>query len=338
MVVVTGAAGFIGSNIVRALNRRGETDIVAVDDLTRAATSANLHECTIGDYLDKTDFVGRFARGAFGHVRAVFHEGACSDTMETDRRYMMDNNLGYSRRLLEACLVQRVALVYASSAAVYGRSDTFVEAPEHERPLNAYADSKHLFDQVVRGLLREAGGKSPSQVVGLRYFNVYGPHEAHKGRMASVAFHHFNQFRAEGKVRLFGAHGGYGPGQQMRDFVSVEDVIAVNLHFLDRPELSGLFNVGTGQARPFNDVAATVVNTLRRTEGAPPMPLDRLVRDGLIEYVPFPDGLRGTYQCYTQADIGRLRAAGYTAPFRSVEEGVGRYCEWLESNDLGHLR
>lgn len=329
MVIVTGAAGFIGSNLVKALNARGEIDIVAVDDRARGPAPANLADCRISDYLDKTEFLDRFVHGRLPDVRALFHQGACSDTMETDRRYVMDNNLGYSRRLLDACAAQRVPLIYASSAAVYGSSDAFIESVEHERPLNAYGESKHLFDQVVRDVLREAPGKPTNQIVGLRYFNVYGPREAHKGRMASVAFHNFNQFRAEGKVKLFGAYGGCEPGQQMRDFVSVDDVIAVNLYFVDRPELSGIFNVGTGAARPFNDVATTVVNTVRRAEGNRPMSLDALTRDGLIEYVPFPDGLRGTYQCFTQADTSRLRAAGYTAPFVGVGQGVARYCEWL---------
>ncbi|MGH9159028.1 MAG: ADP-glyceromanno-heptose 6-epimerase [Vicinamibacteraceae bacterium] len=314
---------------MRALNARGEADIVAVDDRSRGPAPANLADCRISDYLDKTDFLERFVQGRITGVRALLHQGACSDTMETDRRYVMDNNLGYSRQLLQACAAQRIPLVYASSAAVYGGSDTFVESVEHERPLNTYAESKQLFDKAVRDVLREASGTPTSQIVGLRYFNVYGPHEAHKGRMASVAFHNFTQFRTDGRVTLFGAYGGFGPGQQMRDFVSVDDVVAVNLYFLDRPELSGIFNVGTGVARPFNDVAAAVVNTVRRAEGDPAMPLDRLVQEGLIQYVPFPDGLRGAYQCFTQADASRLRAAGYTAPFVSVEQGVARYCEWL---------
>lgn len=329
MVIVTGATGFIGSNLVRALDARGETDIVAVDDRARGLARVDLADCRISDDLDKTEFLDRFERGGFSDVRALFHQGACSDTMETDRRYVMDTNLGYSRRLLDACAAQRVPLIYASSAAVYGGSDTFVESVEHERPLNTYGESKQLFDKMVRDVLRDASGKPTSQIVGLRYFNVYGPREAHKGRMASVAFHTFNQFRAEGKVKLFGAYGGFGPGQQKRDFVSVDDVVAVNLYFFDRAELSGIFNVGTGTARPFNDVAATVVNAVRRAEGHPSMSLEALVRDGLIEYVPFPDALRGAYQCFTQADTSKLRAAGYRAPFVGVEQGVARYCEWL---------
>ncbi|MBN9115139.1 MAG: ADP-glyceromanno-heptose 6-epimerase, partial [Pandoraea sp.] len=246
-IIVTGAAGFIGANLVKALNERGETNIVAVDNLTRADKFRNLVDCEISDYLDKTDFVARFQRREFGRVRAIFHEGACSDTMETDGRYMMENNFRYTRALFEACQAQTVPFLYASSAATYGASETFVEAREFEKPLNVYGYSKFLFDQIVRRAMREAGGKLPSQVAGFRYFNVYGAREAHKGRMASVAFHNFNEFRANGRVKLFGEYNGYAAGTQSRDFVSVEDVVKVNLHFFDHPERSGIFNLGTGR-------------------------------------------------------------------------------------------
>jgi len=324
-IIVTGAAGLIGSNIVKGLNERGEHDIIAVDNLTRADKFHNLVDCEISDYLDKQDFLDRFARGDFGRVRAVFHEGACSDTMETDGRYMMENNYRYSLALMKSCLDRQAQFLYASSAAVYGASQVFREEREHEKPLNVYGYSKFLFDQVVRRQLAQGG----SQVVGFRYFNVYGPRESHKGRMASVAFHNFNQFRAEGIVKLFGEYGGYGPGTQSRDFVSVEDVVKVNLFFLDHPEKSGIFNLGTGRAQPFNDIAATVVNALRQPEGKPALTLEELVQEGLLEYVKFPDALRGKYQCFTQSDVSRLREAGYTAPFLTVEEGVSRYCQWL---------
>lgn len=323
--IVTGAAGFIGSNIVKALNERGENRVIAVDNLTRADKFKNLVDCEIDDYLDKTEFVERFRRGDFGRVRAVFHEGACSDTMETDGRYMMDNNFRYSRDVMDICLEQGAQFLYASSAATYGGSSRFVEEREVEKPLNVYGYSKFLFDQVVRQVLPKAG----SQIVGFRYFNVYGPRETHKGRMASVAFHNFNQFRSEGKVKLFGEYNGYGAGEQTRDFVSVEDVVKVNLHFLDHPEKSGIFNLGTGRAQPFNDIASTVVNSLRSMNGEAPLSLAELVQRGLIEYVPFPDALRGKYQCFTQADQTRLRAAGYDAPFLTVQEGVDRYVRWL---------
>jgi ADP-L-glycero-D-manno-heptose 6-epimerase len=324
-IIVTGAAGFVGSNIVKALNLRGERNIVAVDNLTRAEKFHNLVDANISDYLDKTAFVERFTKGEFGKVRAVFHEGACSDTMEHDGRYMMDNNFRYSRAILDTCVAQRIQFLYASSAAVYGGSDVFVESREYERPLNVYGYSKFLFDQIIRERLADAG----SQIAGFRYFNVYGPGESHKGRMASVAFHNFNEFRANGRVKLFGEYNGYGAGEQTRDFVSVEDVTAVNLFFFDHPDRSGIFNLGTGRAQPFNDIAKSVVNTLRVKQGEAPLNLDQLVKAGLIEYIPFPDALRGKYQCFTQADIGALRGAGYDAPFLSVEQGVERYVERL---------
>jgi ADP-L-glycero-D-manno-heptose 6-epimerase len=324
-LIVTGAAGFIGSNIVKALNERGEHRIIAVDNLTRADKFTNLVDCEIDDYLDKTEFVERFARGDFGRVRAIFHEGACSDTMEHNGRYMMDNNFRYSRAVLDACLAQGVQFLYASSAATYGGSECFVEDREFEKPLNVYGYSKFLFDQVIRRVLPAA----KTQIAGFRYFNVYGPRESHKERMASVAFHNFNQFRAQGKVKLFGEYNGYAAGQQTRDFVSVEDVAKVNLFFFDHPEKSGIFNLGTGRAQPFNDIASTVVNTLRVIEGQAALSLAEQVQRGLIEYVPFPDALRGKYQCFTQADLTRLRAAGYDAPFLTVQEGVDRYVRWL---------
>src|SRR4029453_17588326 len=177
----------------------------------------------------------------------------------------------------------------------YGGSSRFVEERELEKPLNVYGFSKFLFDQIVRQTLP----KAQSQIVGFRYFNVYGPRETHKGRMASVAFHNFNQFRADGTVKLFGEYNGYAPGMQSRDFVSVEDVVKVNLHFFDHPDKSGIFNLGTGRAQPFNNIAATGVNTLRGAEGKPRLSLEELVQEGLLEYVKFPDALRGKYQCFT---------------------------------------
>ncbi|MFK0378812.1 ADP-glyceromanno-heptose 6-epimerase [Pandoraea sp. NPDC090278] len=329
-IIVTGAAGFIGANLVKALNERGETDIVAVDNLTRADKFRNLVDCEISDYLDKTDFVARFQRREFGRVRAIFHEGACSDTMETDGRYMMENNFRYTRALFEACQTQTVPFLYASSAATYGASETFVETREYEKPLNVYGYSKFLFDQIVRRAMRDVGGKLPSQVAGFRYFNVYGAREAHKGRMASVAFHNFNEFRANGRVKLFGEYNGYAAGTQSRDFVSVEDVVKVNLHFFDHPERSGIFNLGTGRAQPFNDIAVAVINTLRAEAGEAALSLDDMVKQGLVEYIPFPDALRGKYQSFTQANIDHLRqVGGYQQPFYTVGEGVSRYIHWL---------
>ncbi|MDR2001123.1 MAG: ADP-glyceromanno-heptose 6-epimerase [Zoogloeaceae bacterium] len=324
--IVTGAAGFIGSNIVKALNERGTKAIIAVDNLTKADKFRNLVDCEIADYLDKKEFLDLVEAGQFdGAVDAVLHQGACSDTMETDGRYMMDNNYRYSASLLDFCLDQEIPYLYASSAAVYGGGKVFTEAREHEGPLNVYGYSKFLFDQQVRQRLRDAN----SQVVGFRYFNVYGPREQHKGRMASVAFHHFNQYREHGKVKLFTGCDGYGNGEQSRDFVFIEDVVKVNLHFLDHPEKSGIFNLGTGRAQPFNDVATSTVNACRALEGKPPLSLQEMISQGIVEYVDFPEALKGKYQSYTQADISKLRAAGYHEPFHTVEQGVTKYVNIL---------
>jgi ADP-L-glycero-D-manno-heptose 6-epimerase len=334
-IVVTGAAGFIGSNIVKGLNARGIDNIIAVDDLSQGDKFRNLADLQVADYVDAGDFYTQFASGSFGQIEAVFHEGACSDTMETDGKYMMANNYTVSCDLFHTCQKRGVRLLYASSAATYGGSDTFREEPAFERPLNVYGYSKLLFDQRMRrecgiGFQRPKSGKM-SQVAGFRYFNVYGPREQHKGRMASVAFHQFNQFKTEGKVKLFGEYGGYAPGAQMRDFVFIDDVVAVNLWFYDHPTQSGIFNLGTGVAQPFNDVASSVVNALRAIQGEAPQSLAATASAGLIEYVPFPDALRGKYQCYTQADLGALRAAGCDHAFADVQSGVTQYVQWLAS-------
>jgi ADP-L-glycero-D-manno-heptose 6-epimerase len=324
-VVVTGAAGMIGSNLVHGLNAIGIDDVIAVDDLTDGPKYRNLLGAQLSDYFDKDEFYARFARGEFGQVDAVLHEGACSDTMEHNGRFMLDNNYRCSKGLLDACQAQGTRLLYASSAATYGGSASFREEPQFEQPLNVYGYSKLLFDNIVRRMLPTAA----TQVVGFRYFNVYGPREQHKGRMASVAFHHFNQFRETGKVRLFADYGGYGPGQQSRDFVFVDDVVAVNLWFLQHPDRSGIVNLGTGRAQPFNDVAVAAVNAARTQKGEPSLELAELVRQGLIEYVPFPDALVGKYQCFTQADLTALRGTGCDHRFADVATGVKRYVDWL---------
>ena len=330
-IIVTGAAGFIGSNIIKGLNARGIDDIIAVDDLTDGDKFRNLADLQIADYIDVDDFYDLFAEAAFGEVEAVFHEGACSDTMELDGKYMMDNNYTLSCDLFAACQDQGTRLLYASSAATYGGSDTFRESPECEKPLNVYGYSKLLFDQKMRRELGPAFSGAPTQVAGFRYFNVYGPREQHKGRMASVAFHQFNQFRADGKVRLFGAHGGYRAGGQMRDFVFIDDVVAVNLWFLDHPQASGIFNLGTGRAQPFNDVALAVVNALRRQQSEGRLTLEAAAHGSLIDYIDFPAALVGKYQSYTQADLTALRAAGCDHQFTNVQTGVTAYMNALVS-------
>ena len=325
-IVVTGAAGFVGSNLLRGLNARGETNIIAVDNLARADKFRNLADARIADYLDKDEFLARLAAGDFDDdIAAILHQGACSDTMESDGRYMMRNNYRYSVTLLDHCQNNDIPLLYASSASVYGAGTTFVEKREHERPLNVYGYSKFLFDEYVRGVLRDR----TAPIVGFRYFNVYGPQEQHKGRMASVAFHFFQQYRKERRVHLFEGSGGFPAGEQQRDFVYVGDVVRANLDFLDHPERSGIFNLGSGRAASFNEVAVAMVNACRKADGEAPLERVDLVREGIIEYIPFPPQLVGKYQSFTCADLTALRAAGYAAPMTPVAEGVAAYAQRL---------
>jgi len=319
--IVTGAAGFIGSKLVEGLNRRGVTDIIAVDNLQQSEKFKNLAGCEIADYLDQAELASALEKFE-GAVEAIIHQGACSDTMESDGRYMMENNYAYSRRLLDWCQEEEIPLLYASSASVYGVGPHYREARDCERPLNVYGYSKFLFDQQVRLRLPE----STAQIVGLRYFNVYGPNEAHKGRMASVALHAYHQLKNDGKVKLFVGSDGYRDGEQRRDFVYVDDVVAVNLWFLERRAVSGIFNCGTGRAQTFNRLAVAVINAVNGTQDT----LHDIVAKGLIEYVPFPDKLVGKYQSFTEADLTKLRGAGYPGEFMTVEQGVAAYVKELQ--------
>ncbi|HEX6265842.1 MAG TPA: ADP-glyceromanno-heptose 6-epimerase [Burkholderiales bacterium] len=319
--IVTGAAGFIGSKIVEGLNAAGVSDIVAVDNLQHSDKVRNLAGLEIADYLDQAEFLQRL-ESFDGAVEAVLHQGACSDTMESDGRYMMENNYRYSKLLLDWCQEAEVPLLYASSASVYGAGPEFREERGCERPLNVYGYSKFLFDQLVR---RTLAGRT-AQIAGFRYFNVYGPNEAHKGRMASVAFHAYEQLLSAGKVKLFVGSGGYGNGEQRRDFVYVDDVVDVNLWFLEHRHVSGIYNCGTGRAQTFNQLAAATINAVQGTRLA----AKELADKGLIEYVPFPQGLRDKYQSYTEADLSRLRTAGYAGEFKSVEQGVSAYVAHLQ--------
>jgi ADP-L-glycero-D-manno-heptose 6-epimerase len=316
MIIVTGGAGFIGSNIVKGLNERGRADVLVVDDLKDGTKCLNLVDCEILDYLDKDDFISQVQTGAGlgDSVDAIFHEGACSATTEWDGLYMMNNNYEYSKSLLHFCLENRAAYLYASSASVYGSGKVFSESRAHESPLNVYGYSKFLFDQYVRRLLPGAA----CQIAGFRYFNVYGPREQHKGSMASVAYHLSQQLDAGENPRLFEGCDEYGNGEQRRDFIYIDDVVDVNLWFLDNPGKSGIVNLGTGRCQSFNDVANAVIGWYGR---------------GDIEYIPFPDHLRGRYQSYTEADIGKLRELGYQQPFKSVEQGVPLYMDWLKSRE-----
>ena len=313
MYIVTGGAGFIGSNLIKALNDVGIDDVIAVDAFEKGEKVPNLTDCKtlelipideLQDFLTNSEKAGK-------KIEAIFHEGACSDTTETNREYMLENNYEYSIKLLNHCLQRKIPFIYASSAAVYGNNEIFFEDPKHEKALNLYAETKHLFDDYVRSVIQN----EKSQIVGLRYFNVYGPREFNKGYMASVAYRFRNQILENGKAKLFDSSNGFTSGEQRRDFIYVGDVVKVNLWFLNHPEISGIFNLGTGRSQAFNDVANAVINYYGKGE---------------IEYIPFDEKLKGRYQSFTQADISKLRGAGYNDSFLDVNNGVNKYMTWLD--------
>ena len=321
MIIVTGGAGFIGSNLIHELNRMGERDILVVDNFAPAPNLSgpkflNLWGAEYNDYMDKREFRAALNAGDFesAPVRAILHQGACSNTLEDDGRYMMDNNFTYSKELLHFAISRKIPMVYASTAAVYGLSETFREVPANERPLNVYGYSKLVFDNYVRRLMPHI----KSTVVGLRYFNVYGPREQHKGRMASVIHHFTKQLRDTGTVRMFEGSGGYADGEQRRDFVFVKDLAQINMFFggllphSPKKPVQAVVNSGTGEARTFRAVA----ESLMQVHG-----------NGKLEFIPFPGDLKNRYQHFTEADAAGLRAAGYAAPFTSLEEGIRRTFE-----------
>ena len=313
MIVVTGSNGFIGSNLIKGLNNLGHTDIIAVDDHSNPELKENITHCEISDYLEIQEFFDQVKTKRFDNqnIEAIFHQGACSNTMEWDSEYLYKNNLLYSKELLKLANRIKIPLIYASSASVYGDGSEFEESIENENPINLYAYSKFKFDQIVRQELK----KNETQIVGLRYFNVYGPQEQHKGKMASVAYHLHNQLKDNDKIKLFEGSHGYGNGEQRRDFIYVDDVVKVNLWFLKNKKISGIFNLGTGRSQTFNDVANAVIDWNKK---------------GTIEYIEFPEKLRDAYQSFTQANITKLREVGYEEEFLSVQEGVFRYLNSLE--------
>ncbi len=314
MIIVTGGAGFIGSQLIKGLNERGEKRILVVDDLTDGKKFLNLVNADIYDYVDKDDFPNWLdAHSSPGNIRAIFHQGACSTTTEWNGKKMMALNYEFSKHLFNYCQSHYIPFIYASSAAVYGDKQGFVEHSADEGPLNVYGYSKLLFDQWIRNHWHTLN----SQVVGLRYFNVYGPGEFHKGGMASVAYHLNQQLMRDGKVRLFEGSDGYADGEQRRDFIYVDDVVKVNLWFLDNPQSSGIFNCGTGKSQTFNEVAQAVINWHKKGE---------------IEYIPFPEHLKGAYQSFTEANINALRGIGYKASFLDVASGVTAYLDALETH------
>lgn len=321
MIIVTGGAGFIGSNIVKQLNERGRNDILIVDDLTDGSKIRNLQMLDYYDYVDCIDFDDAVANNTFdiGPIEVVFHQGACADTMNYDGRYMMHNNFEGTKNLLHYCQERRVPFIYASSASTYGHGKNgFTEKPECEEALNPYAYSKLFFDRYLRRFEKDL----QSQVVGLRYFNVFGPNENHKGNMASLVRQMFYKLRETGEITLFEGTDGYGDGEQVRDFIYVKDVVNVNFFFWEHPEISGIFNCGTGEAKSFNRFMKAVIDY----NGS-----------GNLRYIPFPEVLKGKYQSFTEADTTKLMAAGYDKGFTKLEDAVAEYCELLDHNE-GYVR
>ncbi|MDW8335116.1 MAG: ADP-glyceromanno-heptose 6-epimerase [Bacteroidia bacterium] len=312
MIVVTGAAGFIGSALLAALNERRYYDLVPCDDFLRPDKSPNFCDKKYAVLVDRTRLL-EFLADKPNDVQAVVHLGARTDTTVQDPEPFRRLNVEFSKALFSFCAQWQIPFLYASSAATYGAGEHgFDDAPEllpHLQPLNAYARSKHEFDLWVA-----AQSDRPYYWMGFKFFNVYGPNEYHKGRMASVVFHAVNQIENTGRLRLFMSHrADYAHGEQARDFVYVKDVVRTLIYFLENrdPRRNGIYNLGTGEARTFNDLAAAVFSALGREKN--------------VEYIPIPEDIRDGYQYYTRARMERLRAAGYVAPFVSLEEGVADY-------------
>lgn len=332
LIALTGACGFIGSNILRQLNNMGYYDIIAVDNLRNGNKFKNIVDCSILDYIDKEDFIKSIANGDYNNqIDYIFHQGACSDTTLGDGKYMMKNNYEYSTVLLEFAQENEIPMLYASSASVYGLKKEFIEDEQFESPLNLYGYSKLLFDQIVRRHIT-AGLKAP--VVGLRYFNVYGPNESHKGRMASVVYHHYLQYSQTGKVQLFAGNNGYENGEQIRDFIYVDDVVNANMfffnnHLSDNEEVSGIFNCGTGKGRTFNELALATINAFRELQSKSIISLEEAIDNGEIEYIAFPNDLIGKYQNHTEANLEQLLDCGFREHFTAIEDGVYQYIQRL---------
>ncbi len=314
MIVITGGAGFIGSNLASDLNK--DFELLIVDELDKQTSKFNnISQIKYLDCIDKASFLNLLTNDEKKYaesIEMIYHLGACSKTTEKDRSYIMETNLEYSKKILHFCANNSIPLIYASSASVYGEGKVFKEDPDNESSLNYYAESKLLFDNYFRDHM----AKIKSQVSGLRYFNVYGPRESHKQGMFSVMYSFFHQLKECNLIKLFKGSHGYDDGEQRRDFIHVEDTIKVK-KWLMQNNISGIFNVGTGKSRSFNDVAKNVISVMKK---------------GNIEYVDFPDGLKEQYQAYTQANLDNLIKSGYNSGFMSLEEGVEKYVRWLEND------
>jgi len=321
MIVVTGGSGFIGSNLVKFLNDMGEEEILIVEELdTYVKKFENLKDLKYLDCLDKQAFIQDLKRNSTkykNNISQIFHLGACSKTTEPDRDYIMSTNFIYSKDLLEYSANNKISLIYASSASVYGEGKAFIEQPKYESYLNHYAESKLMFDNYYRDNM----SKINSQVVGLRYFNVFGPRENHKEGMSSVVYHFFNQRKSRSHISLFKGSHGYEDGEQRRDFIHVDDTVKVKNWFKQNPAISGIYNVGTGTSRTFNDIAVCVLDYYKNEDP-----------NAVMSYIDFPEGLEDQYQAFTEADMSLLKSKGYNESFTSLEKGVKLYLDWLSKN------
>jgi len=313
MIIVTGGAGFIGSALIAELNARQITNILVVDHLGTNGKWKNLRNLFFADYVEKTDLLEMVIAGKLdSSVEAVFHLGACSDTPEPDASYLIKNNYEYTKLLAQWATNANVRFIYASSAATYGDGSAGFKDDEEDIetlcPLNMYGYSKHAFDLWARR------SRLLDRIVGLKYFNVFGPNEYHKGHMRSFIVKAFEQINAEGTVRLFRSYeGDYADGEQVRDFIYIKDAVDMTFFFLDNPHLGGLYNVGTGEARTWNDLAIAVFAAMGKKPN--------------IEYIDMPDSIRNQYQYFTQADMSKLRAAGYDKQTTPLEDAIEDYIQ-----------
>ena len=322
MIIVTGAAGMIGSAMVWKLNEMGRNDIIVVDKLRTEEKWLNLRKRDYADWVDRDELFNWLANPAnAGKITGVVHMGACSATTERDGDFLMENNYGYSKKLWDFCAARQIPYVYASSAATYGagelgyNDDVTPEELKKLQPLNKYGYSKKIFDDWA---FKQS--IAPKQWCGLKFFNVYGPQEYHKGRMASMVFHTFNQYRDNSGVKLFKSHKeGFKDGEQLRDFVYLKDVVDVMYFLLTEKVESGVYNIGTGEARSFLDLSMA---TMRAASNNPELKVE-----DVVEFIPMPEDLRGRYQYFTQASMEKLKRAGYTKKFTSLEEGVKDYVQ-----------
>lgn len=321
MIIVTGGIGFIGSNLVRHLNKRGYEDIVVFDDLEDGQKLRNIFDLKISDIFHFNELCKFVEKIPGKQIDCIFHLGACSDTTEWNGKYLIENNFHFSKKILELSLLKNVQFIYASSASVYGLNKTSEISPENEKPINGYAYSKLLFDQHVRRLLNS--GNVDTQIVGLRYFNVYGPNEHHKEKMASVIYHFYRQVLSAGEFSIFGSYNNVESGEHSRDFVYVDDVTEANIWFLENPTISGIFNLGTGKSFTYNQLGDFLIKWFERNKKFSPKRI----------YIDFPESLKGCYQDFTRADLSTLRREGFHQKFLSLEAGMNKYLDRLNAGN-----